>query len=71
MGGHVGTSTSTAYMSEQFYADRDGRWFIMMHGGRHYLSIQQITERAKWERRWGHRLRVRVKARSEPWEEHT
>lgn len=64
MGGHVGTSSNTAYMSNQFYADGDGRWFIMRHGKRQYLTMQEITERAKWDSRWGYKLRVRVQARS-------
>jgi len=64
-----GSSThDTAYMSEQFYADGDGRIFMYRRGSRRYLTIQEIAERARWERRWGHKLRVRVQAKSVPME---
>lgn len=55
---------STAHMSAQFYADANGDWFMLNRGARYYLSNDEIAERARWEGRWGRRLRVRVRARS-------
>ena len=63
-GGSSSGHFSTAHMSEPFYADERGDWFMWRNNTRKYLAAWQIEDRLRWEQRFGRRLRVRVRARS-------
>lgn len=69
MGGGGGFVGSTAWMSNQLYSEGDGRiyTYTRYRNERYYLDHRQMMERADMARRFGDKVRIRVRARRQPW----
>lgn len=64
-----GNTSSTDWISGQLYSDGDGQFFVMNKHPikRMYLTNQQMWDRWDIARRWGERVRVRVRAGRQEW----
>jgi hypothetical protein len=64
-----GNTDSMRWMSGQLYSEGDGRFFTLSRFDRKrtYLTAEQLYERCYWDRSFGRKPRIRVKAGRQPW----